>query len=92
MGNPNPAGRKLKADPGGRAYRDSDLSLKTNERDVAKNMPLLSEFTNYGDWGAGASRWARMLRGRPIRLRLDCFVNNLEEIQNREPTLKRAVF
>ena len=50
-GGPNPAGRTLKAGTGGKAYRDRERDLKTNERSVAANMPLLSEFPNYVDCG-----------------------------------------
>ena len=74
---PELMGENLKTDPGGRAYEDIDCDLKTNERALAKNMPLLSEYTNYGDWATDAARWARMLRNHPASLGVDYFVNNL---------------
>ena len=36
------------ADHGGKGYEDSDFDLKTKEISLARNMPLLSEFTRYG--------------------------------------------
>ena len=54
-------GENLKTDPGGKAYKDSDCALKTNDREVAKNMSLLREYTNYGDWEADAERRAVIL-------------------------------
>ena len=50
-GNPALMGGNLKTDPGGKDYKDRDWALKTNERAVAKNRPLLSEYANYGDLG-----------------------------------------
>ena len=47
-----PTGREPMTDPGGKVYQDSDWALKTNERSLAKNMPLLSEFTRCGEWGS----------------------------------------
>ena len=52
--------------PGEKAYRDSDRALKTNERPLAKNMHLLSEFSRYVDWETDAKRWETMLYNRPI--------------------------
>ena len=75
-GNPNPIGGTPRTDPGGKAYRDIDWALKTNERAVATNMALLSEFTNYGDWATDARRWPAMLYNRPIGTGLDYFINN----------------
>ena len=48
-GNLNPVGKAPMADPGGKVYQDSDWVLKTNEGSLAKNMPLLIQFTRYGD-------------------------------------------
>ena len=39
-----PIPQTFKADPAGGAYARSDWALKTNERSVAKQMPLLGEF------------------------------------------------
>ena len=41
----------LTEDPGGKAYARSDRATKINERSVAKQMPLLSEFPGYSEWG-----------------------------------------
>ena len=38
-GNPTLMGKNLKTDPGGKACKDSDWAFKTNEGDVAKNIP-----------------------------------------------------
>ena len=38
-------------DPAGDAYARSDLALKTNERSVVKQIPLLGEFSSYSEWG-----------------------------------------
>ena len=78
-GNRNPIGTTLRTDPGGKAYQDSDLDLKTNERSAAQNMPLLSESTRYADWKADARRWAWMLYSRPISMGVDYFGNNLND-------------
>ena len=67
-GNKNQIGKTLRDDPGGKARRDSDRALKTYERSVAGNMPLLSEFTNYSEWGEDARRRATMLRNLPISM------------------------
>ena len=56
---------KPKGDPGGKEYAKSDWATKINERSVAKQMPLLSEFPGYREWGAEARRWTRMLYNRP---------------------------
>ena len=61
-------GKNLKTDPGGKAYGDSERDLKTNESAILKNMPLLSEYANYGDWENAANSWAMMLYNRPISL------------------------
>ena len=71
-------GGNRKTDPGGKARKDSDRALKTNERSVATNMPLLSEYANYGDWETDAERWEMMLYNRPISSGVDYFVNNLK--------------
>ena len=73
-------GTSPRADPGGKAYQDSEWALRTNERSVARNIPLLSEFTNYADWETDARRRAMMLYNRPIRMGVDYFVNNLNDI------------
>jgi len=38
-------------DPAGEAYARSEWALKTNERSVAKQMPLLGDFAGYSEWG-----------------------------------------
>ena len=43
---------KLRGDPGGEAYANSVWATKTYEREVDKQMPLLSEFLGYREWGA----------------------------------------
>ena len=48
--NPTLTGENRKTDPGGMAYEDIDWDLKTNGRAVAKSMPLLRGYANYGDW------------------------------------------
>ena len=77
-GDPMFMGGSLKTDPGCKAYEDRDFALKINERPVSKNMPLLSEFANYGDYETDAKRWVGMLYNRPVSLRIDYFVNNSE--------------
>ena len=59
-------GRAPMTDPGCKAYKDSDCDLKTNERSLAKNMPLLIEFPRYADWGTDAERWEKMFYIHPI--------------------------
>ena len=76
-GNQNPKGRAPMADPGGKVYQDSGRGLKTNVRCLAKNMPLLNEFTRYGEWGVAAKRWAVMLYNHPLSSGVDYFSNNL---------------
>ena len=71
-------GKNPKTDPGGKAYEDIDWGLKTNVRALAKNMPLLRKYTNYGDWETDATRWAMMLYSRPISSGVDYFANNLK--------------
>ena len=41
----------IRAAPAGEVYGASNWALKTNERSVAKQMPLLSEFPSYSEWG-----------------------------------------
>ena len=77
-GKPTLMGENLQTDHGGKAYGDSDCDLKTNERALAKNMPLLSGYANYGDWETDATRWAMMLHSRPISLGAYFFVINLK--------------
>ena len=66
----------LKTDHGRKAYKDSDCALKINEGSIAKNMPLLREFSNYDDWGADTTRWVMMLYNRAVNFGLDYVVNN----------------
>ena len=40
-------------------------------------MPLLMGYANYGDRDTDSTRWARMLRNRPISLGIDYFVSNM---------------
>ena len=67
-GKPTYGGTHLKTDHGGKAYEDSERDLKTNGRGIVKNIPLLSEYANYGDWEAEAKRCPMMLYNRPISL------------------------
>ena len=55
------------------------MGSKTNERSLARHMPLLSEFTRYGEWGAEAKRWANMLYNRPVRSGVNYFINSIKE-------------
>ena len=80
-GESNQIGKILRTDPGGKSYQDSERYLKTNERRVAENMPLLRDFKNYADWDTDARRWARTLRNRPISMGVDYFINNLNDIE-----------
>ena len=66
-------------DPGGKAYAKSDWATKTNEMSVAKQMPLLSEFSGYSEWENEAKRWTRALYNRPMSLAIDCFIINLRD-------------
>ena len=59
------------------AYEDSDWALKTNERGIAKNIPLLGEYANYGDWETESKIRPMMLYNRPKISGVDYFVNNL---------------
>ena len=77
-GSRNPVGKAQRADPGGKGYPDSDSDLKTNGRSLAKNTPLLSEFTRYGGWGIASKRWAKMLHNRPLSRGVDYFANKLK--------------
>ena len=45
-----PIPQTFKEDPAGKAYARSDWALKTNERSVAKQIPLLGEFSSYIEW------------------------------------------
>ena len=40
--------------PGGKAYVKIDWATRTNERADAEQMPLLSEFSGYGERGEDA--------------------------------------
>ena len=75
----NPMGRAPMTDPGCKVYHDIGRDLMTKERPLAKNMPLLSEFTRYGD---GASpqidgQRSKMLYNLPLSGWVDYFTNNL---------------
>ena len=69
----------LREDPGWKACAKSDWATKTNEMSVGKQMPLLSEFTGYSEWGNEAKIWTMMLYNRPISLAIDCFIINLKD-------------
>ena len=62
---------------GGKVCQASDRALMDNERSLAKNMPLLSEFTRYGI-GRSRKRRAKMLYRRPISNGVEYLINNLE--------------
>ena len=69
----------LRVGPGGKAYAKSDWATKTNERSIAKQMPLLSEFSGYSVWGEDAERWTRTLYNRHVSSAMDCFIVNSKE-------------
>ena len=75
-GVPNVYRGNLKTDHGGKAYKDIDCDLKTSEKAVAENMPLLSEYANYGERETDSERRAMTLYNRPISLGVDYFVRN----------------
>ena len=56
---------------------------KTNDL-LRENMPLLSEFTNYSDLEIGAKRRTWMLHIRPVSMKVDYFINNMEEKKTSE--------
>ena len=66
----------LKADHGGKAYKDIDWALKINESAIARKIPLLIEFDNYDDRGTDTMRLVRMFYNRPVSLGVDYVVNN----------------
>ena len=78
-GKPTLVGENLQTDPGCKAYRDSEWDFKTNGRAIAKNMHLLSEYTNYGDWETEATRRPMMLYNLPVSLGIEYFANSSEE-------------
>ena len=90
-GNPTLMGENLKTDHGCNAYEDIDWALKTNGRSIAKNMPLLSEYANYGDRETDDTRWPMTLYNRPISLGVDYFVNNLEDRQSSKIDVEAGV-
>ena len=75
-------GRAPMTDPVGKVYQDSDWDLKTNGRSLAKNVPLRSEFTYYGDLGNAAKRWAKMLYVHPISNGVDYFIDNSKDCKS----------
>ena len=77
-GKPSQKGPNLMGGPGGKAFADSERDVEINERAVARQMPLLSEFSSYSAWEIEAQRWARMLYNRPISLGVDYFINDLK--------------
>ena len=42
-------------------------------------MPLLCEFTRYGEWGAEAKRSENMFSNHPVIIGVDYFINNIKE-------------
>ena len=72
-----------RADPVGDAYGVCNWSLKTNERSMVKQMPLLSEFPSYSELGEEARRWAETLYNHPISSVIDYFVVNFIASTNR---------
>ena len=76
--NQNPVGKAPMTDPGGKVYQDSGWALKANGGSLAKNMPLLSEFARYAEWGIASKRWAKMLYNHPLSNGVDYFINNLK--------------
>ena len=77
----NPAGRTPMIDHGCKVYKDSDWGLKRIERSQARNIPLLSEFTRYGEWGGSSKRWANKLYNHPAISGADYFINNIKSAE-----------
>ena len=75
---------KHKGGHGGKAFAKSERAAKINEISVAKQMPLMSEFSSYSVWGTEAPRWTRMLYNRPISLAVDYFAVNLKNSEFRK--------
>ena len=75
----NPVGRAPRTDHGGEVYRDSDWALRPNGGTLANNMPILREFTRYGEWGGASKRWAKVLYIRPLSRGVDYFASNLKQ-------------
>ena len=72
-----------RADPVGEAYDASNCALKTNERSVAKQMPLLGEFPSYSEWGTEARRWTKTLYNHPVSSVIGYFMVNFLASPNR---------
>ena len=80
---PSQSGSNLRGDHGGKAFAKSEWATKINERSVAKQMPLMGEFSSYSEWETEAQRWTRMLYNRPISLVIDYFIINLKDTEVR---------
>ena len=68
----------LREDTGGKTNAKSDWATKIKEREVAKQIPLLSEFPGYSVWGMWP-RWTTMLYKRPISSVVDYVFVNLKD-------------
>ena len=73
----------LRMDPVGEAYGASNWALKTNERSMVKQMPLLGEFSSYSEWGEEARRWSKSLYNHPISSVIGYFVVNFKASPSR---------
>ena len=62
------------------ANAKSDWATKINGRSVAKQMPLLSGFSGYSEWGYEAERWTRMLYNHPASLVIAYVIINMKDI------------
>ena len=41
-------------------------------------MPLLIEFTRWGEMGVASNRWGKMLYNHPLIIGVDYFTNNIK--------------
>ena len=73
-------------DPAGEVYARSDWALKTKEMSAVKQMPLLSEFSSYSEWGKEAKRRAKTLYNHPVSSVIDYFIVNIGSSSDRIDT------
>ena len=73
----------MRTDPDWEAYGSSNWALKTYERSMVKQMPLLSEFSSYSEWGEEARRRSRSLYNHPISSVIGYFVVNFKASPSR---------
>ena len=74
-----PVWANQKQDPARDVNARIDWALKTNERPLAKKMPLLGEFSGYSGWGKEAKMWEKTLYNHPVSSVIDYFILNLRE-------------